>query len=123
MISGIVDQRGLAIIPLRVLDTDGLEHQIEALVDTGYNASLTLPPALITRFGLPWRTRGEAVLADGNEEEFDIHAATVIWDGIARNILVDAADMEPLVGTKLLRGHDLRIRFVDGGSVEIEAIP
>jgi hypothetical protein len=56
-------------------------------------------------------------------EEFDIYAATVIWDGKPRRILVQSIDTTPLIGMELLFGYDLRVRVVTGGSVQIEAIP
>ena len=36
---------------------------------------------------------------------------------------VDEIDAPPLVGTALLQGHELRVKFVVGGSVTIEALP
>jgi hypothetical protein len=36
---------------------------------------------------------------------------------------VEAADTDPLLGVSLLRGHDLRIQVVDGGTVIIMALP
>ncbi|MGH7966405.1 MAG: hypothetical protein ACRERD_32030, partial [Candidatus Binatia bacterium] len=52
--------------------------------------------------GLPWRTRGTVILANGSEDQFDIYAAIIRWDGTPRNILVEAADTDPLVGMALL---------------------
>jgi hypothetical protein len=63
------------------------------------------------------------VLANGAVEQFDIYATIVIWDGMPRNVLVDEADIEPLVGMALLRGYDLSIRVIDGGGVTIASIP
>ncbi len=122
MITGMV-QGNAATIHLAIKDANGREHEIEAIVDTGFSGSLTLPPAMIRRLGLPWRTRGTAVLANGAVEQFDIYATIVIWDGMPRNVLVDEADIEPLVGMALLRGYDLSIRVIDGGGVTIASIP
>jgi len=63
------------------------------------------------------------VLADGSLHLFDVYAATVIWDGQARTVEIDAADSEPLVGMSLIYGYDLRIQAVDGGTVTLEALP
>lgn len=49
--------------------------------------------------------------------------ATVIWDGQARMVEVDAADIDPLVGMGLLYGHDVRMQVIDGDPVTIEALP
>lgn len=56
MISGEVNAQAEAIIRLTVWASDGREQEIEAVLDTGFNGSLTLPPAVIEPLGLPWRT-------------------------------------------------------------------
>ena len=96
---------------------------MEAILDTGFNGSLTLPLAMIAGLGLRWRTRGLVTLANCTEDYCDIYVATVIWDGRPRNILVEAADTYPLVGMALLYGHDLHVQVVEGGRVVIERLP
>lgn len=102
MITGFVTPYLEAIIRLTVRGSAGQEVEIEAVVDTGFNGSLTLPRALITMLDLAWRRRGRAILADGSESIFDIHEAIILWNGQARRVAVDAADTEPLVGMFLL---------------------
>jgi len=120
VITGVVNARREATLRLPVRDASGQEQQIEVVLDTGFSGSLTLPPPVIVALGLPFRSRGSALLADGSQTEFDIHAATIAWDGAPRNILVEAADTDPLVGMGLLYGHDIHIRAVDGGHVTIQ---
>lgn len=122
MILGVVNIRREATIRLPVRDTTGREHEIEAILDTGFNGSLTLPPAMVNTLGLSWRTRSLVMLANGAEELCDIYAATVIWDGRLRDILVEEAETDPLVGMALLYGHDVRMQIVEGGNVVIEAL-
>ena len=123
MIIGVVNARTEATIRLPVRAADGQEQEIEAILDTGCNGSLTLPPAVIASFGLRWRTRGLVMLANGTEDHCDIYAATAIWDGRPRNILVEAAATDPLVGMALLYGHDLHMQVIEGGRVVIEPLP
>jgi len=122
MILGVVNIRREATIRLPVRDTSGREHEIESILDTGFNGSLTLPPAIVNTLGLSWRTRSLVMLANGAEELCDIYAATVIWDGRPRDILVEEAETDPLVGMALLYGHDVRMQVVEGGNVIIEAL-
>ena len=122
MIVGIVNSRTEAIIRLSVRATDGREQEIEAILDTGFNGSLTLPPELIATLGLEWRTRGMVMLANGAEDSCDIYAGAVMWDGSLRNILIEAADTDPLVGTALLYGHDVHVQVIQGGRVVIERL-
>jgi clan AA aspartic protease len=123
MISGTVNSLFEMVIQLPVRDPTGTIHEIEVLIDTGFTGSLSLPRSVVASLGLPWRTRGHAILADGRMEEFDVHAATVIWDGAIRSVLVQAIDNDPLLGMGLLVGHDLWARVTFGGSVRIQAIP
>ena len=122
MISGVVNAYNEAMIRLPVQAAGGQRHEIETILDTGFNGSLTLPPDLIANLGLPWRTRGLVVLANGIQEPCDIYAATIIWDGKPRRILVEAANTDPLVGMALLYGHDVRMQVVAGGAIVIEAL-
>ena len=91
MISGVVTDDRQAVIHLTVRGPAGQEREIEAIIDTGFDGSLSLPSSIVVQLGLPWRQRGRALLADGSESVFDIYEATVDWDGEARRIAVDEA--------------------------------
>jgi clan AA aspartic protease len=123
MITGIVTVEREAVVSLTVRGSKGQEHETEAVIDTGFDGSLTLPPALITALELPWRRRGRALLADGNESVFDIYEATVIWDGAPRRVSVDEVDAVPLVGMALLYGYELTIQIMEGGQVLLKPLP
>ena len=119
MITGAVNADREAVIRLVVRGPGGQEEEREAVIDTGFNGFLTLPPAVITALGLTRIGRGRAILANGSEELFEIYEATVLWDGQPRSVEADAADTDILVGMSLLYGRDLRIHAVDGGTVTI----
>ena len=119
MITGWVNEFYEAVIPIHLQDATGNIHEFEAILDTGFNGTLTLPSELITTLKLPWRTRGSAILANGSEGTFDIHVATIVWDGMPRSILVEAVDVNPLVGMRLLAGYDLRLTVSPGGMIQI----
>jgi clan AA aspartic protease len=123
MITGVVTASREAIISLKVHGPTGQEQEIQVIIDTGFDGSLTLPPALISTLGLPWRRRGRALLADGQGSVFDIYEATVVWDGTPRRIPVDEADITPLIGMALLYGYELTVQAVENGSVFIKALP
>ena len=120
MIVGVVNS-GEGRIRLKVKGFRGREKEIEAIVDSGYTASLTLPPALITALGLRWQTMDTARLADGSECIFRVFEAKVLWDGMVRQILVDEADSDPLVGMRLLKGHELKMQVRARGKVTIKS--
>jgi clan AA aspartic protease len=81
VIVGVVNSAREAIIPLRVRGPTGQERDVDAIIDTGFDGFLTLPPAAIAALGLAWLSRGLATLADGNPTFYDVYEATVIWDG------------------------------------------
>ena len=122
MIVGSVTAFREPVIRLAIHGPSGPAHEIEAVIDTGFNGALSLPPALIAALDLRWRTRARAVLADGSPRLFDIHEATIEWDGAPRRTLVHAADSQPLVGMTLLDGYELTIQGVPGGAVTITAL-
>jgi clan AA aspartic protease len=119
MITGAVNTDLEAVIQLTVRDGGGQSRVVDAVVDTGFNGFLTLPSALIATLGLPWLCRQEGQLADGSIQAFDVHVAIVDWDGQPRNVEVEAAETQPLIGMGLMRGSQLRIEVVPGGSVTV----
>ena len=123
MIIGVVSANREATLRFVVRSANGQEHELEAVIDTGFTGFLTLPPSLIISLGLAWRGQAQAMLGDGSLHQFDVYVATVIWDGQARTVETDAADTTPLVGVGPLYGHDLRIQMIEGGTVTIEALP
>jgi predicted aspartyl protease len=57
MMTGTVNAELEPLLRLTVRDVHGQPNQVEAVIDTGFNGFLTLPPALLTTFGLPWLCR------------------------------------------------------------------
>ncbi len=121
MIHGAVNAALEAVLPLTVQGADGRAQEVEAVIDTGFSGFLTLPSALVTAFGLEFDGVGWGVLADGTEASFDMYDATLLWDGQARSVYVYAAETTPLVGMRLLEGHDLHVEVQQGGRVTVEA--
>jgi predicted aspartyl protease len=121
MITGMV-KSSEGRIRLIVKGYRGRKHEFAAIVDTGYTASLTLPPNLIVALGLRWQTMDTARLADGSECIFRVFEAKVLWDGRLRRVLVDEADTDPLVGMRLLHGHELKMQVFARGKVTIKRL-
>ncbi|MGO9465167.1 MAG: clan AA aspartic protease [Isosphaeraceae bacterium] len=123
MIRGVVNARCEAVVRLRLRGPSGAELDVDAVVDSGFTASLALSAAAVASLALARQSGGGAVLADGSVRQFDIYAAEVEWDGAWRPVLVSAVGDEALVGMRLLVGHELRIAVVPGGAVEINPLP
>jgi clan AA aspartic protease len=123
MTQGVVNARIEATIRFRVRGSGGSELDVEAVIDSGFTGSFTLPVAVIAALGLAHQSGGRAVLADGSVQQLDIYAAEIEWDGSWRSVMVAAVGDEALVGMRLLAGHELRIAVVPGGAVEITPLP
>ena len=121
MIEGVVSPDYEAVISLSLRGPSGLEREVDAVVDTGFNSFLTLPPEVVTELALPFAMQGHAILADGQEASFDIYGATVLWDGQPRYVDAYVVDATPLVGMMLLDKHNLNIEVESGGRVVIQA--
>jgi len=121
MISGTV-KADEARIRLKVKGPREREQEIEAVIDTGYTGSLTLPPEIVSLLALDWRSVDRGTLADGSECLFDVYEANVAWDGKARRILVDETNANPLVGMRLLKGYELRMQVRERGKVTIASL-
>lgn len=96
--------------------------EIECVVDTGFEGFLTLPPATIADFGLPYLAEINAKLANNSSVMTDVYLATIAWSGVERNIAVLAMGSRPLIGTALLEDYHLSIDFCEGGTVLVDNI-
>ena len=121
VIQGVVNAAYEPVLTLVLQSSSGQDREVEAVVDTGFNGYLTLPPGLVVDLGLPLIGIGSGVLADGSEVSFDIHYCAVLWDGRQRFVRVNVSDTTPLVGMRLLDRHSLYVEIEDGGRVVIQA--
>ena len=123
MIRGSVNARHEAVLTFRLRGPSGITLGVDAVLDTGFTASLTLPAATVAALGLVRQSGGRARLADGTLRQFDIFAAELEWDGSWRPVLVSTVGGDVLVGMRLLAGHEVRIAVAPGGVVEIIPLP
>ena len=121
MIEGTVSAAYEALVRLTVQGPVGTAREIEAVIDTGFNGFLTLPPELVAELALTLEGIGRATLGDGSEATFPFYDVGVLWDGQMRYGLADAAATMPLVGMSLLRDYELHIAVEPGGRVVVES--
>jgi clan AA aspartic protease len=122
MIHGVVSRNREATISLVIVNENRQTKLITAVIDTGYTGYLSLPSEIITELNLSWTGIDRGTLGDGSEVTFEVYAAKVIWDGEYRDIPINEAETDPLVGISLLYGYDLHIQTVEGGSVTIKQL-
>jgi clan AA aspartic protease len=107
---------------LTVRGPSGQVTRIRAVIDTGFDGYLTLPPTIVAELGLIWQQIDRAILADGSEINFNVFEGVVAWNRRSRAVFVDESDTVPLAGTALLHGHEMSAEFRPGGKVAIQAL-
>ncbi|MDE2935061.1 MAG: clan AA aspartic protease [Chloroflexota bacterium] len=122
MIEGVVNAAYEAVVPLHLLGAAGERQEVDAVVDTGFNRFLTLPPALLAELGSRLLGVTRVVLATGSEEALDVYGVTVVWDGQPREVDALMADTTPLIGMSLLDRYRLQVDVRQGGRVVIERL-
>ena len=93
---------------------------VDALLDTGFTAYLTLSSEIIGALGLPPLGTRSARLANGQIEEFEVYAGLVLWNGHRQNVPIIRSDSEPLLGMALLWGKRITIEAWEDGDVVVE---
>jgi clan AA aspartic protease len=121
MMQGYVNENFEAMISVAVKNGSSLKS-FDVVIDTGFTGFLSLPSAIILELGLQWSYRDRATLGDGSETVFDVYNAEILWNGQLREIEIDAAETEPLLGMALLRGYRLQVDTIEGGLVTIERL-
>ncbi len=121
MMTGMINDSKEAVLKVPIHGPDGQKFDAEAIIDTGYNGTLSLPPDVIVSLGLLFRGSRFVTLGDGSTVLLNIYRATVIWDGMPRLVQVMGTEDVALIGMSLLYGYRVIMDVVDGGSVTLEA--
>jgi predicted aspartyl protease len=121
MIRGYVNERFEPILPLTVIGSNGQQHALEAIIDTGFTGALTLDSATIATLALKWIGIGRAQLADGSTASFDVFSGVIEWDDKRLVVEIEEA-REPLMGLRLVRQHDVTMSLISGGLITVKPI-
>ena len=118
MITGIVNPDFDPINQISICGLDGKVYTQDAIVDTGFNGWLSLPPDLFAK------RRGRAFLVmEVNASSMSIkYKAVLFWGGNFLTILIDEGDSEPLVSMSVMEGYQLMVQVPEGGHVELSKV-
>jgi clan AA aspartic protease len=119
MIDGFVTATLQAVIPLDVSNDAGESVSTEAVIDTGFNGMLTLPPEIIERLQLIAFDKASRMLANGSITEATLYIARVNWQGRTVIVAAEEAIGSPLVGMELLLNNVVTLDVRNGGHVTI----
>jgi clan AA aspartic protease len=121
VIIGRVNEEVEGEIDLKVMGAK-VSEEIIATIDTGFNGFMTLPGDVIALLELEWLNEAPLTLADGQEYSANAYSADLEWDGSRRRIVIDEAEVKPLIGTSLLRGYKLEMEFKPDGELRLESL-
>ncbi|MBV9852611.1 MAG: hypothetical protein JO250_23370 [Armatimonadetes bacterium] len=122
MVIGGMDQDGRPMVPVVVQGAGGQERKFLCLLWTGFAGDLLLPEADVAALGLPQTGSRTVRFADGSRIEAAIHPAKVLLAGEARDVEALAWHGEPRLGMALMEGYRLSMRFVKGGTINVERL-
>jgi predicted aspartyl protease len=118
---GYVNRDGEACVQV-VVRSQTATLTVDAVLDTGFNGGLALPASKLRALGAREKRPVRMMLADGSVRTVRRYEAHVTLGPVARAADVVEAG-EPLVGTRLVWGHDLRVACTAAGRVALAALP
>ena len=122
MITGKVRENEV-VLRIRVFDPAGGSHDVEAVIDTGFSSSMSLPWSIVSRLKLPWQAIDRSTLGDGSECVFNVYEAIIDWDGELKTVRIHQSETEPLIGMELLQGFEVNFKVRQNGKVTIKRLP
>ncbi len=123
MISGYVNANREAIIQVAIVGDSKQLKSVRAIIDTGFTGDLTLPRDVIDQLGFTLRGFQRVILGDGSLQYFEMFVGVVIWDGKMREVEINAAETDSLVGMGLLEDYKLEMEGRSNGEVRITSLP
>lgn len=112
----------LPVVPVSIIDNEGVVRQFRAGLDTGFNDFLSLPHSAIRQLGLRAAGFQVVTLANGESDRRPVYNAVIIWNEERISLPVLGLGAEPLVGMALLRGSRVTMDVAEGGAVVIEPL-
>ena len=110
-----------ATVALTVQAYDDTAERLTFLIGTGFYGSLTLSQEVVERLNLPPGDvkEVEITLPDALTANANLYKARILWHGRPREVEVISLENDFLIGMGLLRGSNLNIDAIPGGSVTI----
>ena len=122
MATGAVTNDRKIVVALEVFDDQHAPVLLEAIMDTGFNGSLTLSNDVLSSLKATEAGTHRVELGDGAIVEMDVYFVDVNCFGTEREVQVIESDSEPLLGMSLLWGSRVCFDAVDGGDVSIQTL-
>lgn len=112
MLKGSVNALGEPLVSITLLSRDGRAHSHRAVIDTGFNGTLSLPEKLAKQYGWQWVGYESYQIATGDVVQEKVFLGRIRWFKQTQDIAAVASHADDiLIGTKLLRRSKLWIDF------------
>ena len=121
MVSGTVRDL-IPVVPVTILDRRGNPRQFQAILDTGFIGTVSLPQSSIQRLGLTDPLQESVTFANGTTEQCNIYPATALWNGERYAVSIYQLGPEPFIGMELLNGARVTMDVREDGLVAIEPL-
>lgn len=121
--TGYVTARRVPILPIRVRGPAGPPADFLALLDTGFDGELSLPPAIAAAMGLVANFSRQCTLADGTDVWAPVCNAEVEWGPRWRHVEVLMIGPNPSVGMAMLADHKVFMEVIASGVIDIRPMP
>jgi clan AA aspartic protease len=96
----------------------GKTTEVDFLIDTGFSGYMAVPLTIVESLDLEFQDLQRGIMADGRRGFFDTVDLCVIWHD--QPIIVRAQVLgEPLIGTRMLKGHSVQANWQHGGEVRL----
>jgi clan AA aspartic protease len=122
MMSGYVNFNREAILQIAIVGDNKQLRSVKAVIDTGFTGNLTLPKTILDELGFTLSGVQEVFLGDGSLRYFEVYEGRVIWHGQMRQVEINAAETNSLIGMGLLEGYKLEIEGTPNGKVTISPL-
>lgn len=122
MATGTVTSDRKIVIPVEMLDNQHTPVILEAIVDTGFNGSLTLSHEVLNSLKATEAGSHIVELGDGSIVEMESYFVHVNCFGTEREVQVIESESEPLLGMSLIWGNRVCFNAVESGEVTIQPL-
>ena len=109
----------MQVMRLILKGTNGVEVDIEAIIDTGFTNYLSLPQTWVDALALTRLDAADVTLADGETIQVSIFEGVVVWDGQDRLVEIYCLEGSPLIGMSMLYNYHLSLPVRDGSTFTI----
>lgn len=112
MLKGHVNSRGEPVVRIFLLFSTNRSQSHSAVIDTGFNGTLSLPESLIQRLGWRWIGYESYEIATGDVVREKVFVGRIRWFGRTQEVDTVASHAKDiLIGTRLLEERRLTIDF------------